>query len=130
MTTIVEIILLAATLALVGAPLFARRFAAPAGAAMAEGELSELLYKKDAAYAALKDLEFDHRTGKIDDADYRAMKGQFESEAMAIIKTIDEFKTGYPEKSTGPTDAARFCAACGAKADAGHKFCGSCGAKL
>ena len=36
---------------------------------------SQLLDERDRALAALKELEFDHRTGKIGDEDYRALVG-------------------------------------------------------
>ena len=33
-----------------------------------------LIEERDHALAALKELEFDHRTGKVDDEDYRAAR--------------------------------------------------------
>ena len=35
----------------------------------------ELAEERDRALAALKELEFDHRTGKLSDADYRELVG-------------------------------------------------------
>ena len=35
----------------------------------------ELVEERDRALAALKELEFDHRTGKVTDEDYRALVG-------------------------------------------------------
>jgi len=35
----------------------------------------ELMEQRDRALAALKELEFDHRTGKVTDEDYRALVG-------------------------------------------------------
>ena len=39
----------------------------------AERERLRLAEERDRALAALKELEFDHRTGKISDADYREL---------------------------------------------------------
>ena len=39
----------------------------------------ELAEEKDRALAALKELEFDHRTGKISDEDYRELIGPLRS---------------------------------------------------
>ncbi len=133
MATLVEVLVLLMTVGFIGLPLLAR-FGRPAAATgVTEGELSELLYKKDAAYTALKDLDFDHRTGKIDRADYEEMKRQFEADAMAVIKTIEEFQAGgtpaaIPAATT--SERGRFCTSCGAKANDTDAFCAGCGNKL
>ena len=43
----------------------------------AEGQRLQLIEERDRALAALKELEFDHRTGQVDDADYRQLVGPF-----------------------------------------------------
>jgi hypothetical protein len=48
-----------------------------------------LVEERDRAIAALKELEFDHRTGKIDDIDYRALVGQFRRAAAASLQALD-----------------------------------------
>jgi hypothetical protein len=59
----------------------------------APGEAEEhrlaLAEERDRALAALKELEFDHRTGKLDDADYRALVGPLRREAAAALRAID-----------------------------------------
>jgi hypothetical protein len=49
----------------------------------------ELAEERDRALAALKELEFDHRTGKVSDADYRALVGPLRAEAGAALKALD-----------------------------------------
>jgi hypothetical protein len=49
----------------------------------------ELMDARDRALAALKELEFDHRTGKVDDADYRALVGPFRRAAADALQAID-----------------------------------------
>ena len=49
----------------------------------------ELIDERDRALAALKELEFDHRTGKIDDVDYRALVGPLRRAAAAALQAID-----------------------------------------
>jgi hypothetical protein len=73
---------LAGIIAFVAAPLVRR---SPAAAAAAEGSL-HLLERRDRALAALRELEFDHRTGKITDADYRALLGPLRSEAAEALQ--------------------------------------------
>jgi hypothetical protein len=49
----------------------------------------ELAERRDRALAALKELEFDHRTGKVDDADYRAMVGPLRRAAANALQALD-----------------------------------------
>jgi hypothetical protein len=48
-----------------------------------------LAEERDRALAALKELEFDHRTGKIDDEDYRALVGPLRRQAAAALRSLD-----------------------------------------
>ncbi|MBA3787195.1 MAG: hypothetical protein H0X21_00700 [Actinobacteria bacterium] len=49
-------------------------------------ELSEV---RDRALAALKELEFDHRTGKVSDSDYRVLVGPLRREAAAALRALE-----------------------------------------
>ncbi len=44
---------------------------------------------RDYALAALKELEFDHRTGKVDDADYRSLVGSLRRQAADALQALD-----------------------------------------
>jgi hypothetical protein len=57
----------------------------------------ELAEERDRALADLKELEFDHRTGKISDDDYRALVGPLRSRAAAALKAL-EFHTESSEE--------------------------------
>jgi hypothetical protein len=46
--------------------------------------------ERDHALAALKELEFDHRTGKISDEDYRSMVGELRRQAADALKALDQ----------------------------------------
>jgi hypothetical protein len=63
-----------------------------------EAELGrlELLEARDRALAALKELEFDHRTGTVSDEDYRAQLGPLRREAAAALHALDEVGEGSP----------------------------------
>ena len=45
--------------------------------------------ERDRALAALKELEFDHRTGKVDDDDYRDLVGPLRQAAAAALRALD-----------------------------------------
>ena len=44
---------------------------------------------RDRALDALKELEFDHRTGKVSDDDYRAQVGQLRRRAAVALREAD-----------------------------------------
>jgi len=49
----------------------------------------ELVEARDRALAALKELEFDHRTGTISDQDYRALVGPLRREAANALQSLE-----------------------------------------
>jgi hypothetical protein len=50
----------------------------------------ELLEARDRALAALKELEFDHRTGTISDDDYKATIGPLRREAATALQALEQ----------------------------------------
>lgn len=55
----------------------------------AERERLRLAEERDRALAALKELETDHRAGRIDDADYRASLGPLRREVAEALAALD-----------------------------------------
>jgi hypothetical protein len=49
----------------------------------------ELIDARDRALAALKEHEFDHRSGKIDDTDYRTLVGPLRRAAAEALQALD-----------------------------------------
>jgi hypothetical protein len=49
----------------------------------------ELAEARDRALAALKELELDHRTGKIADEDYRELVGPLRREAAEALRALE-----------------------------------------
>jgi hypothetical protein len=47
-----------------------------------------LAEERDRALSALKELEFDHRTGKLSDADYRELVGTYRRRAAAALQAL------------------------------------------
>jgi hypothetical protein len=48
-----------------------------------------LAEERDRALAALKELEFDHRTGKVSDDDYRNLVGPLRRRAAEALRALD-----------------------------------------
>jgi len=108
-------------------PLFKprRAFDAPSG-----GEGSELLARKGEIYAALTDLEFDYRMGKLSEGDYRELKERYRLEALALLDQVDkreELGELLEREVETKRMKRRICPACGAGRSVEDRFCRRCG---
>jgi hypothetical protein len=74
--------------ALLSAPL-RRAGGVDEGAAGAD-RLAELEARKEAKYREIRDAEMDFKTGKLSEADHRALDRQLRAEAMEVLRAIDE----------------------------------------
>ena len=54
-----------------------------------DDELIALVEERDRALAALKELEFDHRTGKVTDDDYRRQVGPLRRTAAGALRALE-----------------------------------------
>ena len=100
---------LAAILAVVAVVFVARPFLRDP--APASDELDELAPEarrrlalaedRDRALAALKELEFDHRTGKISDEDYRAQVGPLRRRAAEVLRALEAGEQPRHERVPG-----------------------------
>jgi hypothetical protein len=70
----------------------------PDGVGPARVQLAE---ERDRALSALKELEFDHRTGKVSDEDYRELVGPLRRRAAEALRALD------PPERTGKRVATR-----------------------
>ena len=60
----------------------------------------ELLEERDRALAALKELEFDHRTGTVSDEDYRSQVGRLRRDAAMALQALErESGEGRPARA-------------------------------
>jgi uncharacterized membrane protein YdfJ with MMPL/SSD domain len=66
-----------------------------------ERERIALAEERDRALAALKELEFDHRTGKVSDDDYRTQVGSLRRRAAEALRALD------PDRSKDRVHAGR-----------------------
>ena len=53
--------------------------------------------ERDRALAALKELEADHRAGRISDEDYRAVVGIVRRDAADALRALDRLRAGTVE---------------------------------
>ena len=60
----------------------------------------ELLEARDRALSALKELEFDHRTGTITNDDYREQVGPLRREAATALQALERDVRGPREEAS------------------------------
>ncbi len=93
MAYVIAVVLIFVVVAIVSSPW--RRTAAAADAAHA-GEMSpereELEAARDAKYREIRDVELDHQTGKISDADFEAVDSTLRAEAIEILRKLDRLR--------------------------------------
>ncbi len=58
----------------------------------------DLVEERDRALAALKELEFDHRTGKVTDEDYRSLVGRLRRRAAEALRALEPRAEGRHER--------------------------------
>ena len=120
---------IAAVLLALGALLFTlavRRSDLPeAAAGSPEGYLEE---KKHTFYDNLRDLQFEHRVGKLSDVDFEEARKVLQSEfagVAAAAATVAREPAAKPAPAPGT-----LCPKCGATFVQPLKFCGECGAPM
>lgn len=118
------------------APLFSGREAAldPTDAEVADAHAWQTV-----ALRALRDVEYDYHTGKLDAADYAALKSELTVEAVEALRRAEA--AGEPGADTGQMDDLMrrvhelvergvLCSSCAHHNPAGSRFCASCGRSL
>ena len=88
MEILLVMVLVAAAIAMVALPL--RPGAGRSAGEAEDAERAELEAARDAKYREIRDAELDHRTGKLSDADWRAVDRALRSEAMEVLRRLDE----------------------------------------
>lgn len=100
--------------------------------------------EKDQALLAIREADFDHRTGKLSDEDYAALRAELEGRALNAMAAIESASALRPVSSAASAPAlgasaapaARagepggFCPACGVRFVSDARFCSGCGKKL
>jgi ribosomal protein L40E len=76
-------------------------------------ELEELYRHKESTYSALKELEFDFRTGKLSEGDYAELEAKYKADAVEILQAISEAEKEQT-KSKGKGGARKTAASAGA----------------
>ena len=128
----------------VGEPLV-RRLAYRQHGREGDNETERLLLQKEMLYGAIRDLDFDLQTGKVDQKDYAELRQQLEREAVQILRQLDAadplvaldheiehqvLALRRPTASTACDSSQKNCFSCGTPLENGENFCPCCGQAL
>ena len=135
-----SILLIAAVGIFIAAPLSDQVLTGRRSALNADSEQREHEYAL--ALQALRELEFDHAMGKLDEGDYHSLKDRLEKRALAAMSGREEMMCRRQTEQEVRTAASpqpivqdraiavRFCPECGARNRRAYNFCADCGATL
>ena len=115
------------SITVLGYPLINARKYQSAGGMRGNKQLYSLENARVQTLDAIRDLQFDHLTGKLSDADYQSLRTQYEFQAAKILQQLDAIK-GAPKKLDA--SSKRICLRCHANNDVTDKFCVKCGQGL
>lgn len=92
---------------------------------------------------ALRDVEYDYHTGKLDDHDYQTLKNELTTEAVQALRRVEEgdvpadVRAGNVANVEAEIMAMRavlrdavHCTVCAHANPAGSRYCATCGAAL
>ncbi len=126
-------------------PLLSGASAALEAGVATEDAPSDPEHEKDLALRAIREADFDHRTGKLSDEDYASLRDELEGRALNAMAELDAANALHavpPSTSAAATTGATtsttraaaepggFCPACGVRFARGARFCPGCGKKL
>jgi hypothetical protein len=98
---VIVLVVLALVVLVVSAPL---RRGRPTGSEPLPADRAELETAREAKYREIREAELDHRMGKLSDADFEAVEAQLRTEAVEILRALDEFSD--PRRSNRETKGA------------------------
>ncbi len=154
MELVLALVVLAAAIAVLAYPLYR---AQTQGLTLQLSTLDDLLAQRDGVYAMLRDLDLDKQLGKLDDADYAALREKYltratelmqeldalrgenagsdasaeiEKQVAALRKTTDRRQPTTEKKKSEDGKKDLQCANCGRPYKAGDQFCARCGRAL
>ena len=112
-----------------------------------DDEMTDAEAKRRVTLLALRDVEYDHETGKLDDRDYQELRREISSEAISALAAEEAERkaaeSNGARSAAGVIDleteirrvrqglsAGTTCKSCGHVNPGGSRFCSSCGRAL
>ena len=98
---IIGILIAAGLIAFIGQPLRRARHSTDR-----DSELDTLLARRESLYTQIRELDFDHATGKVTDADYAPLRATLVADAADTLRQIDGLVATLPEPGFDDLEAA------------------------
>ena len=106
-----------------------------------DDELTETEARKRVALLALRDVEYDFLAGKLDEDDYRSLKGELTAEALAALEADEASREGNAFVVDDALEAeiatirrglgtGAACPTCAFANEDGSRYCSACGQAL
>ena len=95
MAVVISLGIAVLVVAFVAAPFFllTGRFSEPVSKDPdAPDALRELLEEKETIYAAIQELDFDFKSGKLSAEDHQTLRRRYEAQAAVVLRRQDEFQ--------------------------------------
>ena len=105
----------------------------------------QLLTRKFAILAAIREIDADVLVGKLEPADHQLLRRRYVSEGVEVLKALDELPAGDEadqaieadlagmrsgQVPAGTSSAGGYCHQCGSRVGKADKFCAKCGAQV
>ena len=128
----------------IGEPLVRRGRARETAVDAQNDAVERLTLQKETLYTAIRDLDFDHQTGKVDAEDHAELRRQMEAEAADVLRQLDladpladldlvaeqEILAYRQKEDTAALASEDTCPACGTGLAANSTYCPICGQSL
>ena len=127
----------------VGEPIVRGRWVRDAAEDARSDSIERLKLHKETLYTAIRDLDFDHQTGKVDAEDHAVLRRQMEEEAAIVLRDLDmadpsadidfaaeQHILAYRRKEDAALVSEPSCPACGTGLAAKAVCCPICGQDL
>ncbi|MDH3602473.1 MAG: zinc ribbon domain-containing protein [Candidatus Tectomicrobia bacterium] len=149
-TDLIILVLIAAGLVIfIGEPLVRRHPHETLDSAQ-DREVDQLTLQKETLYMAIRDLDFDYHTGKVDEQDFTELRSRLENEAIAILRDLDKIdpfaglddelecqiaalrqtRSATAVAALSDLSAPSVCTHCGTPLQGDENFCAVCGHSL
>ncbi len=112
--------------------------------------LGDLKIEKEEIYSAIKEMDLDHKMGKLSEEDYLKLREKYTAKAIGKLQRMDELEKkggesedvegeiekevlairGDRQKGGSKRGKVLFCTQCGTKRSPQDRFCSWCGARL
>ena len=139
MISTLYILIAVAVLIYIFKPLFAKQDSMTR-ATRRESRRQQLLEDRESVYEAIRELDFDHRMGKVEDDDYQETRGRFQARAVDVLKALDDMdgrldhlesdvekEIAALRKKKRRPPAPSHCTQCEASLPPDARFCPRCG---